>query len=222
MGREILKLAATRADIRIAHAYDITSVGERFDGYMIARRPGELPDSLHVAIDFSAEGALETNLALAVKAKIPYVSGVTGFVRDPRLTFERAAETIPVLLSSNMSPAMNVLFAFAAEAAKALPEHSRFVRESHHTAKKDSPSGTALTIAEIIQEVTGEAPAIESQRMGDVVGEHHIIFAGHGERLEIIHRADSRSVFAAGAIRAATWIAGKPAGVYAMKDVLGV
>jgi 4-hydroxy-tetrahydrodipicolinate reductase len=222
MGREILKLAATRADIRIAHAYDVASVGEKTEGIMIARMPGALPDGAHVVIDFSAESALEINLALAVKANLPYVSGVTGFSRDPHLIFERAAQTIAVLHASNMSPAMNLLFALAGQAAKALPEHKRFISEIHHTAKKDSPSGTALTMAEGIHEATGEATAIQSLRMGDVVGEHHLIFAGLGERLEIIHRADSRAVFAAGAIQAAKWIVGKEAGVYGMKDVLGV
>jgi len=118
---------------------------------------------------------------------------------------------------------MNLMFHLAALSVQILPDYARHVIEVHHTAKKDAPSGTALKLREAIEEATGESTEITTLRMGDVVGEHRLIFGGSGERLEITHRADSRTVFAFGALRALAWVLEhRSAGFYAMRDVLGL
>lgn len=222
MGRELLKLAATRHDLRITHAYDLARVGERVEDHLIEAVPHDLPGDVQVVIDFSSPPALAVHLGLAMKRNCAYVSGVTGFAVDPAPAFERAAKEIAVLHAANMSAGMSVLMSLAAQAAKALPDYKRYITEIHHTAKQDMPSGTALKIADAIHAAVHEPTEIASLRMGDVIGEHRLIFGGPGERLEIVHRADTRTVFAAGALRAATWISGRNAGLYSMTDVLAL
>ena len=148
--------------------------------------------------------------------------GVTGLSGDIQQTLHHAAEQIPVLWSPNMSAAMNLLFALAATAARTLPDYARHITEIHHTQKKDAPSGTALRLNEAVRDAIHADTDITALRMGDVVGEHRLIFGGPGERLELIHRADSRAVFASGALRAAAWLASQQPGFYTMQDVLGL
>ena len=154
-----------------------------------------------------------------------------------------AATRIPVVLSPNMSVGVNVLFEMVRQAAKVLGDaYDVEIVEMHHKLKKDAPSGTAVRLAEIAAEalsrdprkdvrtersgMIGERPAreigVQTLRGGDVVGEHTVMFCGEGERVEITHRATSREQFARGAVRAAAWLAGKPAGLYDMADVLGL
>jgi 4-hydroxy-tetrahydrodipicolinate reductase len=132
---------------------------------------------------------------------------------------------LPIVFASNFSVGVNVLFWLTRKAAELLErDFDPEIIETHHKMKKDAPSGTAKTLAEILkaeQKNQNEIP-IQSIREGEVVGEHTVIFSGLGERIELTHRAASREIFARGALRAANWIMGKPPGLYSMQDVLGL
>ena len=181
--------------------------------------------SVDVVIDVSHADATDDLCAACTKAQIPIVIGTTGHSTEQRNTIEKAARSVPVVLASNFSIGVNALFALTCRAASILGEEfDREIIETHHRMKKDAPSGTAKTLAEILREESGaggEIP-IQSIRKGEIVGQHTVIFTGPGERLELTHQAESRAIFARGALRAAQWIAGKPAGLYSMQDVLGV
>ena len=193
-----------------------------------------------VAIDFTLpEGTLRL-LAAAVERKVPLVIGTTGFSPEERARLEDAARTIPIVWAANFSLGINVMLDLVAELAARLREYHAEIVELHHAAKVDAPSGTALRLAERIAEARGldprsalvtaregttgprppDAIGVQSLRAGDAVGEHTVLFAGPGERLEVTHRALSRDNFAAGAVRAARWIVGRPPGLYSMRNVL--
>jgi 4-hydroxy-tetrahydrodipicolinate reductase len=173
----------------------------------------------------------------------PLVIGTTGHSGEERALIETTAKSLPVVLSPNFSVGVNALFWLTRAAARMLGEDFDLeIAETHHRLKKDAPSGTAKKLAEILCEVRkldyatnarhgregliGERPAkeigVHSIRAGDVVGDHTVTFGGQGERLELTHKASSRETFAAGALRAAGWIVGKPPGLYSMEDVLGL
>ncbi len=156
---------------------------------------------------------------------------------------EAAARRVPVVLSPNMSVGVNVLFELVRQAARTLGGgYDVEIVELHHKHKRDAPSGTAVRLGEVAAEalgrkpedafcfarqgITGERPpwqiGLQTLRGGDVVGEHTVLFCGEGERLELVHRATSRTQFATGAVRAAAWLDGKPPGLYDMADVLGL
>jgi len=193
-----------------------------------------------VAIDFSHADAATSICAVATKSKTPLVIGTTGHSAKQRDDIVAASKQIPVVLASNFSVGVNALFALTENAAKILGEDFDLeIVEAHHRMKKDAPSGTAKTLVEILQRarqtkilrhgregIVGERGkseiGIHSVRGGDVVGDHTVIFAGQGERLELTHRASSRETFARGAIRAARWVIGKSPGLYDMRDVLGL
>jgi 4-hydroxy-tetrahydrodipicolinate reductase len=133
------------------------------------------------------------------------------------------AKSLPIVFASNFSVGVNALFALTRRAAEILgSEFAPRIVETHHKMKKDAPSGTAKTLAEILKEALKTEIPIESIREGEVVGEHTVSFVGPGERLELTHRAGSREIFARGALRAAEWVVGKPARLYSMQDVLGI
>jgi 4-hydroxy-tetrahydrodipicolinate reductase len=130
---------------------------------------------------------------------------------------------LPIVFASNFSIGVNALFALTSRAAEILgSEFKPEIVETHHTKKLDAPSGTAKTLGEILTQAGKSDVSIQSIREGDVVGEHTVTFVGPSERLELTHRAGSREIFAYGALRAAEWIVGKPAGLYSMQDVLGI
>lgn len=203
-----------------------------------------------VVIDFTNPGATLDHLEIAARYQKPMVIGTTGF-NEGELTeisaVAKIAQRMPLVLAPNMSPGVNLLFKLAREVAKALPGYDPEIIEVHHNQKKDAPSGTAYKLAEEIS--LGYADAnpetaknrvlshgrsgtlgprkleeigIHAVRAGDIVGEHTVIFAGPGERIELIHRAHSRDVFVHGAIKAAKWIVDKPPDLYDMQDVLGI
>ena len=185
--------------------------------------PRELPGLLKVAdvlIDFSSPAAACAAAAACAKAGVPFVSGTTGFAPAQLAALKRLSRRIPVLVSPNMSPAVNLTFALAQLIAGRLPGFDAHVSEAHHKAKKDAPSGTALRYAERVAAGGGALPPVTSVRAGDIVGEHTVLFAGPHERVELTHRAHSRAVFAAGALRAAAWLAGRRPGFYDYSDVL--
>jgi 4-hydroxy-tetrahydrodipicolinate reductase len=201
-----------------------------------------LARGVDVAIDFTAPAAAVKHAQACARAKVALIIGTTGFSPEQKADLADCAKQIALLVAPNMSVGVNVLFRLVAEAARALgPAYEVEILEMHHRAKKDAPSGTALKLAEAAargldldlqqaavyarQGDTGERRAgtigIQALRGGDVVGDHTVHFLADGERLELTHRATSRDNFARGAIRAAKFIAGKPAGLYDLQDVLG-
>jgi 4-hydroxy-tetrahydrodipicolinate reductase len=178
-----------------------------------------------VAIDFSNADAISEICRAALQHRKPLVIGTTGHSKEQRTLIEKTAQSLPVVFASNFSIGVNVLFWLTRKAAEQLGSdfHAEIV-ETHHKMKKDAPSGTAKTLAEVLRaakKTQSEIP-IQSIREGDVVGEHTVVFSGPGERLELTHRAASREIFARGALHAAKWIIDQPAGLYSMQDVLGM
>jgi len=196
-----------------------------------------------VIIDFTAPAATLVNLENAGAAGAGMVIGTTGFEEKDKTLIRKAASSIPVLLSPNMSMGVNICFKISELVAKSLK--NRFdveIIEAHHHLKKDAPSGTALGLAEAVAQGTkvnlqdvaiygregkkGERPqgeiGIHSVRGGDIVGDHTVLFAGEGERIEIKHMAHSRSTFANGALAAAQFLSAKKTGFFTMADVLGL
>ena len=193
-----------------------------------------------VLIDFSSAQAFDEALAIALARKIAFVSGTTGLASAQRAAMENAAATIPVLWSANFSIGVAVLTRLARDAARVLRDWDCEIAEAHHRDKKDAPSGTALALGRAIAEARGDdfdrVAQLERARQdarrdnatigfavtrgGDIVGEHTVMFAGDGERIELVHRATDREVFARGAVEAAIWLARRPAGMYALADVL--
>jgi 4-hydroxy-tetrahydrodipicolinate reductase len=196
-----------------------------------------------VVIDFSAPDAAANHADLAAQSGADIVIGATGLTEDQLAALDRAAEKTAVVFAPNMSVGVNLLFGIVGQVAQILGnDYDMEIVETHHRMKKDAPSGTAKRLAEIMAEAVnrnlddyavygrqgqvGERTAGEigvmALRAGDIVGEHTVLFGGMGERIEITHRAHSRDTFAQGAVRAARWAAGKPAGRYDMRDVLGL
>lgn len=196
-----------------------------------------------VVIDFSSHQATATIAELCATKGKAMVIGTTGHSNDDRSAITRLSSRIPMVLSSNFSTGVNTLFWLTRKAAEILgPDFDLEILEMHHRLKRDAPSGTARTLAEILSQVrqqqlervlrhgrsgiVGERTQAEigmhSVRGGDVVGDHTVIFAGVGERVELTHKASSRETFANGALRAALWVAKRPPGLYDMQDVLGL
>lgn len=178
-----------------------------------------------MAIDFSHADAITEVCRAALEHRKPLVIGTTGHSKEQRRTIEETAGSLPIVFASNFSVGVNVLFWLTRKAAEQLGgDFDAEIVETHHKMKKDAPSGTAKTLAEVLKaakKTQVEIP-IQSIREGDVVGEHMIIFSGPAERLELTHRAASREIFARGALRAAKWIINKPPGLYSMQNVLGL
>ncbi|HZZ56795.1 MAG TPA: 4-hydroxy-tetrahydrodipicolinate reductase [Opitutaceae bacterium] len=208
-------------------------------------------ESCDVIIDFSSPKVTAHVVETAVQHGKALVIGTTGHARQDREKLAAQAAKVPCVWAGNFSVGVNLLFALARQAARVLgPEYDAELVEMHHRYKQDAPSGTALRLLEIIQEEwqrsassaqpfallghprhgregqTGARPrgeiGVHSLRGGDVVGDHTVVFAALGERLELTHKASDRSIFARGALRAAHWLRRKPPGVYDMQDVLGL
>jgi 4-hydroxy-tetrahydrodipicolinate reductase len=202
-----------------------------------ASRPGA------VAMDFSVGGAVAAHAQACAQAGVPLLVGTTGFDAAGQAELDRAARKIAVLIAPNTSVGVALLRGLAAQAAVALGEAFDVdISEAHHRTKRDAPSGTALSLGEAVAQARGaslsevavyarygkDTPRSHGSigfsvvRAGDIVGEHTVSFTGAGERLELTHRAWDRMTFAWGALRAAAWLLGRPAGLYGMQDVLGV
>ena len=213
MGKTVLDLGENDSKIEIVAQCD---VGDPIEPAM---------KNCDVAIDFSHADAITEICRAALRHRKSLVIGTTGHSQQQRRTIEEAAQAVPIVLASNFSVGVNVLFWLTRKAAELLgADFNVEIVETHHKMKKDAPSGTAKTLAEILKaaQKTKADIAIESIREGEVVGEHNVIFSGPGERLELTHRAVSREIFARGALRAAKWIRGKPPSLYSMQDVLGL
>ncbi len=196
-----------------------------------------------VLIDFTFPEASLENIKACAELGKPVVIGSTGFSKEQLDVVKQYVQKIPCVLSPNMSIGVNLCFKILAEIAETIGEdYDMEIVETHHRMKKDAPSGTAVKMAQVlaaavnrnldevgvyarkgmIGERTKKEIGIQTVRAGDIVGEHTVLFAGKGERIEITHRAHSRDTFAAGAVRAAKWIVGKKPGLYDMQDVLGL
>ena len=195
-----------------------------------------------VVIDFSSPQATTKVIEVALAHQKAVVIGTTGHGADEKKRLRALAAKVPCVWAGNFSVGVNLLFALTQRAARVLgADYDTEVVEMHHRFKKDAPSGTAARLLEIILEerklnagalrhgrsgITGERPGTEvgvhSLRGGDVIGDHTVMFAALGERLELTHKASDRAIFARGALRAAAWVATQPPGVYDMQDMLGL
>ncbi|MBW8843082.1 MAG: 4-hydroxy-tetrahydrodipicolinate reductase [Sphingomonadales bacterium] len=230
MGRAI---AAIAADFGATVAGGIDADGD----------PLALAKSADVLVDFTAPSALEANLAAACEAGTPIVVGTTGLGQAHHDLIDNAAARIAVLQTSTTSLGITLLARLVADAATRLgPDWDIEIIEAHHRHKVDAPSGTALLLGDAAADGRGATLTdlkvvdragltgarsegtigFSSIRGGSIAGDHQVIFAGPGERLELIHRAESREMFARGAVRAAMWLADQPPGRYTMPEVLGL
>ena len=202
---------------------------------------GRLADGSDALVDFSAPGALKTNLHAAIGAGIPILIGTTGLADEHHMAIDHAAQAVPVLQTGNTSLGITLLAHLVGEAASRLgPDWDIEIVEMHHRKKVDAPSGTAILLGEAAAAArgshlsalresgrdghTGEraegAIGFAALRGGTVAGDHSVVFAGEHERLTLAHVAEDRAIFANGAVRGATWLIGKGAGRFTMQDVL--
>lgn len=219
MGRALLRLAADNARFEVVAA--ATRSGGDVDGThaLAAGRIASAP-GFDVLVDFSLPAAFDAALELCLQRGGALVSGTTGLSDAQRTAMDAAAKSIPVVWSANFSLGVAVLNELVRRAASALPGWDCDIVETHHKDKLDAPSGTALSLGATIEAVRGSEPHYESLRVGDVVGEHLVQFTGIGERLELIHRATDRDIFARGALEAAACVNGKPPARYRLADLL--
>lgn len=251
MGQRLVALAAEDAGLEVVAALESAAhprlgqdAGEiAGSGRLDLPIRAELPLSTRVeaVIDFSSPEGTMTVLPTCVDRRLPLVLATTGHTPEQKREIDAAAHHTAVLMAPNMSLVVNVLFALVRQASMMLRDKDFDVEivEQHHRFKKDAPSGTALHFARLIQEamgagdirhgregLTGERSRQEigmhALRAGDNVGEHTILFSTLGEALELVHRGRSRDSYARGALLAAKYLAGKPAGRYSMNDVLGI
>lgn len=229
MGQAVQQAVAQNAQTELAATHDVgQNIAEAFA-------------AADIAIDFSFHGFTTELLKVAVEQRKPLVIGTTGHTPEEREAIVKASSQIPIVFASNYSVGVNTLFWLTRKATRILRDYDIEIVEMHHHHKLDAPSGTARTLAEVVCEETGMDPekdvmhgreglvgarpqrqiGMHSLRGGDVVGDHTVIFATDGERVELTHKASSRMTFAAGSVRAALWLADKPAGLYTMQDVLG-
>ncbi|MGI9307644.1 MAG: 4-hydroxy-tetrahydrodipicolinate reductase [Gammaproteobacteria bacterium] len=205
--------------------------------------PQRVLQGADVAIDFTLPAAFAGNLAASLEADCPLVMGTTGLDESQQQALETAGERVAVVYGRNMSVGVNVFTELARQATRYLgPDWDVEISESHHRFKVDAPSGTALQIGEAVAAERGQklqdvadigrkgdtgprapgAIGFSSIRAGSLVGEHSLLLAGENELLELRHVATDRAAFADGALRAARWVSGRPAGLYSMGDVLGI
>ncbi len=246
MGRAVLDAAAGRSDVQIAAAVDREGAhglgGEAVRGVIASTDLGAGLAASDVYVDFTAPDATRVAARAAIAQRKPAVIGTTGLAAVDDAAIAELSIVAPVVVAANFSLGVNLLLGLVRKASEVLgPEWDAEVVEAHHRGKRDSPSGTALAIARAIAAGhgadydrvkrhgrdgdLGARPrgeiGVSAVRGGDVVGEHVAYFFGPAERIEIGHRASSRTIFAAGALRAAAWVVGKPPGRYTMLDVLG-
>lgn len=233
MGKEIVKSIEQSDDVKIAALVDING-----DGKDVLRAIDDFTGDADVIIDFSHHTAVHSVLDYAKKRNIPAVVATTGMTEEELKYIDECAEIIPVFRSANMSIGVAVLAAFAAEAARVIPDADIEIVETHHRNKLDAPSGTALLIANEIKTSRPEAEfvcgrsgmkkredneiGINSIRCGNVVGIHEVIISTPAETITLKHEAHDRSLFAKGAVSAAKFLIGKRAGLYNIKDMVRV
>ncbi len=239
MGRTIAGLIADDKDIEIVAGVDTWDQGE--NSFPVFPEIGACDIRADVVIDFSAAGAVDGLLAYCMKEQVPCVLCTTGLNAEQTKKVEAVSEKVAILKSANMSLGINMLMKLLKEAAVILAPAGFDVEivEKHHKLKVDAPSGTALALGDSVNEALGggyeyvydrskrreKRPQKEigfsAVRGGTIVGDHDVIFAGADEVITFSHRAYSKAVFGKGAIQAAKFLKGKPAGLYTMSDVIG-
>lgn len=190
----------------------------------VGRKSAAAFENCGAVIDFSVPEAAVRFAAACARAQVPFVSGTTGLTGVQRAQLTAASKKIPVFFAPNFSRAMTLMTHLASETARRLPGYDAAIVETHNKGKKDAPSGTALRLAQSVMEGRGDDEPVptSSLRLADVAGEHSLVFAGGAERLEFFHRAESRDVFARGALEAALWTASRRPGLYDMLDMMGL
>lgn len=217
----------------------LIGIGET--GILLADSIESVIEGADVVVDFTRPEATLINVKAASEAGKSMVIGTTGLGVEHTAALETASKSVPLVVASNMSLGVNLLLKVLGDVASALGDaYDVEIIEAHHRMKKDAPSGTALKMARVVADALGrdldetvvyarkgmigerstKEIGIQTIRAGDIVGEHTVLFCGLGERIEITHRASSRDTFARGALRAALWLKGRPAGLYDMLDVL--
>jgi 4-hydroxy-tetrahydrodipicolinate reductase len=212
-------------------------------GVAAGNGPGELLRASDVVVEFTTPAATASHATLAAELGTPLMIGTTGLSAAESEALREAAKRIPIVWAANTSLGINLLLGLAEQAAARLgPDWDIEIMEMHHRGKADAPSGTALALGRaaaagrgvVLEDVaqrgrdgiTGPRKngdiGFAALRGGDAVGDHHVIFASAGERLELSHRATNRAIYAKGAVRAARWVIGRPPGIYGMKEVLGL
>jgi 4-hydroxy-tetrahydrodipicolinate reductase len=221
MGQALLRLASERTDLEVVAAVSRRIESRAIDGiaqFTTAELSG-VP-AFDVAIDFSLPEGFDGILAACRSRGAALVSGTTGLSEEQKSAVHAAAGEIPVLWSANFSLGVAVLSDLVERAAAALDGWDCDIVESHHVHKKDAPSGTALALG-ASAERGGAQPRYASLRAGDIVGEHLVQFTTLGERIELVHRATNRDIFARGALHAAARLSGRAPGQYQLRDLLG-
>lgn len=237
MGRVISTLVNNRVDTIVSAGID--KLAEKYSNFDVVKSVFDLTEKPDVLIDFSHPSALPDLLSYCKMNNVPLVIGTTGYTDEEKQQITAASAQIPVFFTFNMSLGINLLAALAKRAAQVLGgQFDIEIVEKHHNRKKDAPSGTAIMLAEAINDELGnkyrpvydrhsvlkarekDEIGMHSVRGGTIVGEHEVIFAGHDEIISLSHSALSREVFAVGAVNAAVFIADKPAGLYAMGDLV--
>lgn len=237
MGETVVETAADRADLAVTFGIDLETDTERdppiYDESTVAS--ATMNHGADVFVDFSTPESTVDLVAACAEQNAALVTGTTGFTDDQLRTLEDASAHVPVLKATNFSRGIQALLRALDPALEALPRYDVELSETHHNDKTDAPSGTAKTLLRTIQEErdldpvygrAGHAPRSEDEigvqvsRLGDVRGEHEIRLGGNDEVLTIAHRAEDRAVFAAGALDAATWVAGRNPGWYTFGDVI--
>lgn len=246
MGRAVIDAAAGRGDVRITAAVDradAPGLGHSVAGVVVGADLRAGLGAASVYVDFTTIASTLVAAQVARELGRAAVIGTTGLSPADEAQLDELARSQPIVVASNFSLGVNLLTGLVRKAAQALgPTWDVEVVETHHRAKRDAPSGTALTLAQAAAAGHGVAYdavkrhgrdgevgarpqgeiGVHAVRGGDVVGEHTVSLFGAGERLELSHRATSRTIFAAGALRAAAWVVGQPPGRYDMLDVLGL
>ena len=222
MGKALLRLAAEDPALVVVAAVVGSSPAQRVVDSVPHFAASELvgAPSFDVAIDFSLPRGFEPILQLCVQRGAPLVSGTTGLDAAQRQVLVEATRSIPLVWASNFSLGVAVLTDLVERAASTLPGWDCDIVESHHVHKQDAPSGTALTLGEAAMG-GGAQPHFASLRAGDIVGEHWVQFTGLGERVELVHRASNRDIFARGALHVAKRLYGRSPGSYRVRDLIG-
>ena len=251
MGGLIIENVLKSKEMKLVSAIDVTNIGKDIGEVMrtgkldvLVTDANDIENVLKISkpdvlIDFTIAQAAVKNVTTSARNKVNLVVGTTGFTKEQRSEMDKAISEngVRAVISPNYSIGVNVFWGLLAQAAKRLGDYDIEIIEAHHNQKKDAPSGTAVKAAQVISNTLGGkelvygrqglAPrhkeiGIHAVRGGDIVGDHTVLFAGDGERIEIKHQAHSRQAFAKGAVTAALWVSKAQPGIYEMADVLGI
>jgi 4-hydroxy-tetrahydrodipicolinate reductase len=246
MGTLVIQEASRIEGMELVAGLDAVGAGKPLPGGVLVKDSSQLEQVLKetrpdVLIDFTIAKAAVENVCTAASLGVDLVVGTTGISSEQHSQMREAIEgNVAAVITPNFSVGVNLFWKLVADAAAALKGYDYDIEiiEAHHNQKKDAPSGTALATVEAIRRARGEADlpevvygrngimprgkeiGVHAVRAGDIVGDHTVLLAGSGERLEIKHQAHSRAAFASGAVRAASWVAGRKPGIYGMADVL--